>query len=463
MRLPNPKSQIPNPKFYLAVYLLIGTAIIVASLVWASTARGQCAGGVCSTCPGGQCNLPGNYRPTTYSPRRPSASSVVRSPQAAQGGAWTYEEHDPSRLAARTNSHYPAVVRVVGRKATAGAWRPAGDGTYARDTAIHDCGTGVLVYSDPVRDVAGVLSAWHVIRDGGYEEYRVYFPDGRIFVGRLDAADKTRDLILLAIRCPTGVRPMPLADRRPAVGEQLITCGYGSGRFHVSAGPVTKYVSWQENGPLGWIQVGSRNVPGDSGGPILDRRGCVVGIAWGAAEGRANGTVCTVIRESFRRLAGLISTEICGRRPVVAVQRPSAAANPQSEIPNPKSEIPTDHAAAGADSTPETSSAPALLQIQAELRRLNARIDALAAAKQPDAEQLAEQVSALKIQLHKVIIGQFQQQPTAAELAEQIRAALPPITVETQTPDGKIIESIDVPLGGTLPLILKPVRRASEK
>lgn len=113
----------------------------------------------------------------------------------------------------------------------------------------------------------GVLTAAHVVRGG--DRCRLRWPSGEWTKAGRATTDKTgADLAWIDLpEAPRGVRPLPLCDRVPSVGETLEACGYGAGRgtlrhYRIELRP-KKYdgMSSARPGP----------VEGDSGGAVLAR------------------------------------------------------------------------------------------------------------------------------------------------------------------------------------------------
>lgn len=103
--------------------------------------------------------------------------------------------------------------------------------------------------------------------------------DGRSFPARIDALDRRRDLALL--RIPAGDLPAAaLGDsNRLRPGELVIAIGNPLGFIGaLTAGVVHAVGPLPGLGPRKWIQAGVRLAPGNSGGPLADAAGSVVGV-----------------------------------------------------------------------------------------------------------------------------------------------------------------------------------------
>ena len=121
-----------------------------------------------------------------------------------------------------------------------------------------------------------VLTNAHVARAGQAE---VELWDGRSLAARVVSRDARRDLALLRIAA-TNLEPAATGDSaalRPgelvmAIGSPLGFAGALSRGMVHSIGPI------EGMGPQPWIRAGVRLAPGNSGGPLANARGQVIGI-----------------------------------------------------------------------------------------------------------------------------------------------------------------------------------------
>ena len=129
---------------------------------------------------------------------------------------------------------------------------------------------------------------------GGRSEVDVELPEGGTIAGSVERADAW--LGLAVIRVP-GARAAPLAlgdATTLELGDPVITCGTSSGReFTVTQGIVSQ--PSREVMGTSYLQIDGSIRPGESGGPVLDRSGQVVGIsAEGIAGAPGSGFVIPV-------------------------------------------------------------------------------------------------------------------------------------------------------------------------
>jgi len=140
-------------------------------------------------------------------------------------------------------------------------------------------GSGIIVKSganSALKSQAVIVTNAHVAVAG---QPSVTLWDGRSFQARIEALDRRRDLALL--RIPASDLPAAaLGDsNRLRPGELVIAIGNPLGFMGaLTAGVVHAIGSLPGLGPRKWIQAGVRLAPGNSGGPLADASGTVVGV-----------------------------------------------------------------------------------------------------------------------------------------------------------------------------------------
>lgn len=151
-------------------------------------------------------------------------------------------------------------------------------------------GTAFLAIKEGV-----ALTAWHVIYDAVKVTAR--FSDGSScdVLGFIDH-DETKDIALIKVECRN--RPlMTMASGKPVVGMRTYVIGSPKGyEFSIGDGLLSQV---QKVDGFNQYQVSCPFSPGNSGGPILNNRGEVVGIAAWTRNGAQNVNFATPIAEAF--------------------------------------------------------------------------------------------------------------------------------------------------------------------
>jgi S1-C subfamily serine protease len=140
-------------------------------------------------------------------------------------------------------------------------------------------GTGVVITDQGV-----VLTASHVVDDS--TSITLTFADGSTSPGTVASKDTTKDIaVVTADRPPVGIPPAVLGNPGSLqIGSDAYIVGNPFGLYgSLSAGVVSgldRSFKRRDTGELlqGLIQVDAAVNPGNSGGPLLDRDGAVVGI-----------------------------------------------------------------------------------------------------------------------------------------------------------------------------------------
>jgi len=142
-------------------------------------------------------------------------------------------------------------------------------------TAKGALGTGVIANA-----AGAVLTANHVISDGS--AISIIFADGTESSATVASADPTTDIALLTpATLPQPIVPATFGGSA-AAGAPVIAIGNPLGlTYSVSAGVISglNRTANTDNGKFsGLIQFDASVNPGSSGGPLLDRKGDVIGI-----------------------------------------------------------------------------------------------------------------------------------------------------------------------------------------
>jgi S1-C subfamily serine protease len=140
-------------------------------------------------------------------------------------------------------------------------------------------GSGFLV-----NDSGGVATNFHVLEGGA--RARIEFPDGQVTeTSTILAADEFLDLAVLGtdIRNRKGLR---VSTKSPSIGDDIVVVGSPLGLSGtLSKGSIS---SKRDIAGGSLYQITAAISPGSSGGPVLDRRGHVIGLATASIPGGQN-------------------------------------------------------------------------------------------------------------------------------------------------------------------------------
>jgi S1-C subfamily serine protease len=149
-------------------------------------------------------------------------------------------------------------------------------------------GSGVVV-----DEFGNILTSYHVVE--GLATVMVRFYDGSSATATVDRTEPERDLAVIKVgRLPAGIQPAVLSGGA-APGDRVMTIGAPFGLDgSVSAGIISatgRNFVVKETGQLltNMIQFDANANPGNSGGPLVDMNGRVVGIVTGLVNPTNDG------------------------------------------------------------------------------------------------------------------------------------------------------------------------------
>jgi S1-C subfamily serine protease len=156
------------------------------------------------------------------------------------------------------------------------------EGKDAKDQTENSLGSGVII------DQAGsILTSLHVVADA--TDIQVTFADGSQSSAQVAATQPENDIaVLTADQPPTQVFPATLGNPNAMqVGDEAFAVGNPFGLYgSMSAGVISGFnrsfhVPDSDKSLEGLIQIDAAVNPGNSGGPLLNRNGAVIGIVVG--------------------------------------------------------------------------------------------------------------------------------------------------------------------------------------
>lgn len=146
-----------------------------------------------------------------------------------------------------------------------------------------------------------LLTNQHVVKDARF--LKVKLATGRELVGEVLQAHARRDVALVKTES-TGAEPLAIRPGEPNIGEDVYAIGSPLGEKFI--GTLTRGVlsGHRTLDALRFLQSDVAVLPGNSGGPLLDANGQVIGIAVRAFDaGRANLNLFIPIQEALDALA----------------------------------------------------------------------------------------------------------------------------------------------------------------
>ncbi|WP_193214750.1 S1C family serine protease [Luteolibacter marinus] len=137
--------------------------------------------------------------------------------------------------------------------------------------ATQASGSGVVSTPDGL-----ILTAAHVVE--GVEEVTVVFPNGKQTTGKVLGANLSKDIGLVRI---TEKGPWPYMERGKSkplkAGDWVIAMGHSTG-YDAARTPPVRFGRVVSDGPGNFLTSDCTLIGGDSGGPLFDLDGKIVGI-----------------------------------------------------------------------------------------------------------------------------------------------------------------------------------------
>lgn len=147
--------------------------------------------------------------------------------------------------------------------------------SYDRETDEFRAGSGFVIHSSGL-----IATCYHVVAQ--VESIRVRLPDGRMYPARLVGADGVRDIAALKIPA-YGLVPLRMGDpAKVSYGDRVYTFGYPlsltlGADLIMTSGTVT---GWRTYHNTRIFQLDLQVNPGNSGGPLVNENGEVIGIVF---------------------------------------------------------------------------------------------------------------------------------------------------------------------------------------
>ncbi len=229
--------------------------------------------------------------PSERPSRNEVAGIVKKAVDTAVADAKDEAASSPARSSLAFRRVLPSVVFIttdeaVTRSASPSSVEPGNDDA-ATDGPSGGLGTGVIINADGV-----IITANHVVADA--KAIKVTFADGTSATATIEASEPERDLaVLRPSRKPEVVVPAVMGGG-VAIGDEAYAIGHPLGLIDSFSSGVISGLNRSiptENGTVlsGLIQFDAAVNPGNSGGPLLNRNGQVVGIVTALANPSEQG------------------------------------------------------------------------------------------------------------------------------------------------------------------------------
>jgi S1-C subfamily serine protease len=246
----------------------------------------------------------------------PGLSKPAETARISDGPATAPLQPGGNVIVAAVEKVGPAVVRIDTVKRTI---NPLG-GLFGRGPAIQQQqgqGSGFITHSDGV-----LLTNAHVVE--GASEVSVTLPDGRSFGGKVLGADPLTDVAVVKV-VATQLPVAPLGDSskvRP--GEWAIAIGNPLGLDNtVTAGIISAIQRTNAVGEgqrVPYIQTDAAVNPGNSGGPLINDRGQVIGINTAIRQAPGAGLSFAIPINTARKIAAEIIERGYASHPYIGVR-----------------------------------------------------------------------------------------------------------------------------------------------
>ncbi len=171
-----------------------------------------------------------------------------------------FEEYGSGIAADLTKIARPSVVQILGAKGAGTGWIYTVDG-----------------------QTAHIMTNEHVTGSDPWHEIDVIFHDGTNRRGDLVSARAEYDLAVLTVCCNSNFKALPMASNNEIdVGDDVVALGYPSrdgvlDSLSASVGIVSSY-AFSDRLEMWVVQTDAALNPGNSGGPIVNTDGKVVGV-----------------------------------------------------------------------------------------------------------------------------------------------------------------------------------------
>jgi hypothetical protein len=407
---PLPSAYCPLPAAYCplpAAYCLLLAAICLLP----SASLAQCGPGGC--CPGGQCDVAPWPFDAEQPPIRQTDAPLLRN--ASQRG------------------RYASAVRIQ---------------TLDRD-GRRSFGSGVAIrWGDRlvILTARHVVGAAHKIWARGRTKYQ------EVGVLRTDPTWDVAALVPSPRVAPDEFAPAELAWREtghPAAGDPLESCGFGpDGRLAVNRGRFLGYrAALGDRSAADWLALSGAARAGDSGGPVFNTQGQVIGVLWGTDNHEVVATQCGRLHVFLREALG---------EPRGAANAQASSSNVQERRDKEQSPATNRQAAMANDRAPSSKVQASMFNVSADDRE--------AAVEAASADTRRSQLVAVNFPNRPGFLGSGQpvlnpERPSLLPICcprPPVSAPVPSVIVQSDPAISSIDRKMDVVIQNTTPPPAKP-------
>jgi hypothetical protein len=152
-----------------------------------------------------------------------------------------------------------------------------------------------------------VLTAAHIFRDGR-GQIAAQSLDGRIFSATLVLASEECDVALLSVDAASDVPALTISSSWPRQGETVWRAGFGPNEtLKELSGVVKGYVKTDRYSTYETLKIDGPARQGDSGGPVYNASGEIVGVVWGTDGVDAYATYCGRVLKTLSDYSSLFA------------------------------------------------------------------------------------------------------------------------------------------------------------
>ena len=158
-------------------------------------------------------------------------------------------------------------------------------------------GSGVVASADGL-----ILTAAHVVQ--GADSLLVVFPNGKQVQAKVLGANYSKDIAMVKI---TGADKWPFAtlgaSKALAAGDWVVALGHSAG-FDAGRPPPVRFGRVVSKGPGNFLTTDCTLIGGDSGGPLFDLKGNIIGIHSSIGQSLTNNNHAGIdgIRDDWERI-----------------------------------------------------------------------------------------------------------------------------------------------------------------